>query len=803
MSFGFSGGGGSGSLGNDIDNTEIDSGSATNGQVLTANGSGGATWEDASGGGGSSSGLVQLNGIEEDLGLHWNDKHDFGGTLNAVNGICHVGNGIILAGTGSGGGEGELYRSVDFGDTWTQITLDSALNNVFAIEHLERGIVLVGTGGDAGEGDIWRSTDYGQTFTLVEMGANLDGIYDIAYGGNGVVICGAGISAGEGDVYRSTDYGATWSSVELDSGINQLASVEYLGGEVFLAGAGQGPGDGDIWRSTDNGASFTRVDDQGTYEVVNFIQWCGGDVVIAGVGYTTGDGDVIRSTDNGLNWSTVDIGSEYEYCYSGVHCGGEIVFVGMGSGTGEGDIYKSTDNGATFTLVEDGSSFGPDSNNISRVISLEYCGNGFLMAGTGNSNAYLFRSISVPENATRSGDSEKIALMQAEIDDLKADLGANTLRDAVAENRVIHDLQNGFVDEYADDSNINTGASSDQSYDSAGDYFEPTGSGDFDLVIQSNTTDGSTTFTDSINSRTITVIGDAQHDTAQVQTGFGTTSILMDPAGPDDGLSLADNDDWTFDADFSVDFWIRPANVSGFKFLIGQDNATTERGWVIYMNSDNLAFEYNIGGWQTSVTTTNPLTATTWQHVCVARSGTDIRIFVGGTQELKITGVSGTMNNANRTLNIGNNVNYTSYNGHMDEIRIQKGSTITGADSDSGFTPETALTTLGSNNMVLVNGARVADTAPDFAQMMILHEPVDAVTLNTDCTLEISRDNGVTWSTFTLSFYSDFFDGSPIQILETEKLDISSQPSDTDMVYRFSTLNETEQRIHGVWVLWQ
>ena len=92
-------------------------------------------------------------------------------------------------------------------------------------------------------------------------------------------------------------------------------------------------------------------------------------------------------------------------------------------------------------------------------------------------------------------------------------------------------------------------------------------------------------------------------------------------------------------------------------------------------------------------------------------------------------------------------------------------------------------------------------TAPTNARMVILHKPVDSVTLNTDAVLSVSRDGGTTFTAFTLTKVADHTDGR--ETLTTEDMDISGQPSGTDMIWKFETFNSKEQQLHDVTLQWR
>jgi hypothetical protein len=144
---------------------------------------------------------------------------------------------------------------------------------------------------------------------------------------------------------------------------------------------------------------------------------------------------------------------------------------------------------------------------------------------------------------------------------------------------------------------------------------------------------------------------------------------------------------------------------------------------------------------------------------------------------------------------------YEMVDGFGDQFTDQTG-VDTGTSTGETYTDAGA----GNNSyyagsaMVLVSNAQTANTAPDNARAVILYDPQVAATLNTDCTLEVSRDGGTSWTAFTLTKEADY--DANVEILTTEDLDISGQPSGTSLKYRYSNLNAKDQRLHGVYLQW-
>ena len=104
-------------------------------------------------------------------------------------------------------------------------------------------------------------------------------------------------------------------------------------------------------------------------------------------------------------------------------------------------------------------------------------------------------------------------------------------------------------------------------------------------------------------------------------------------------------------------------------------------------------------------------------------------------------------------------------------------------------------------NITVVSAATTAipGSTNTEARLVLLHQPVDAVALNTDVTIEASRDGGTTWTAGTL-VHEGAFDATT-NILSAI-VDLSGQPAGTAMKWRCKTFNSKEQRLHGMWMQW-
>lgn len=106
----------------------------------------------------------------------------------------------------------------------------------------------------------------------------------------------------------------------------------------------------------------------------------------------------------------------------------------------------------------------------------------------------------------------------------------------------------------------------------------------------------------------------------------------------------------------------------------------------------------------------------------------------------------------------------------------------------------------GSSDVTLVSTATAAQAQPDEARLVILHQSVGVVTLNTDLIVEASRDGGTSWTAAALTREGAF--DTTTDVL-TGLVSLAGQPAGSSMKWRLRTLNNKEQRIHGVWMQWR
>ena len=107
------------------------------------------------------------------------------------------------------------------------------------------------------------------------------------------------------------------------------------------------------------------------------------------------------------------------------------------------------------------------------------------------------------------------------------------------------------------------------------------------------------------------------------------------------------------------------------------------------------------------------------------------------------------------------------------------------------------------NNMTLISNAQTAASQPNEGRLMIYEEAsTGSITLDTDIKGYVSRDNGTTYTQTPLTLDTTYETGKR---LISGSVDISGQPAGTSMRYKIETLNQSDSkvcRIHGASLLW-
>lgn len=122
-------------------------------------------------------------------------------------------------------------------------------------------------------------------------------------------------------------------------------------------------------------------------------------------------------------------------------------------------------------------------------------------------------------------------------------------------------------------------------------------------------------------------------------------------------------------------------------------------------------------------------------------------------------------------------------------------------DSDYMGIRHVELQTLAApENMTLISESTEAETQPDTGRIVLFEEDVDAITENTDLKAYASRDNGANWVQATLTDEGDYDSGKRIL---TGVADVSGQAADKTIKWKVTTHNNKSLKLHGVGLLWK
>jgi photosystem II stability/assembly factor-like uncharacterized protein len=260
------------------------------------------------------------------------------------------------------GSDGGVWKTTDFGASWTPLTdhWPSLEVSSLAIDPVDPNIIYAGTGdhhySSFGGFGIMKSTDGGQTWSqkgLSVLGNAAVSAIAIHPDDPNIVFATSGNGGGNpGKILRSTDRGETWSQVVAVTtnycGVS-IGAGSGSGRTVWAIGAGAPPR---LFKSTDNGNNWTALTlpttgYNGTASVAAskihpdtaYVLACGSQRILK----TTDGGqtwtDVTNNFPGGYNWSQ----AWYDYFIeTGVNGSQDIVVVGLI------DVAMSVNGGATW-----------------------------------------------------------------------------------------------------------------------------------------------------------------------------------------------------------------------------------------------------------------------------------------------------------------------------------------------------------------------------------------------------------------------------------------------------------------------
>jgi len=312
----------------------------------------------------------------------------------------------------------------------------------------------------------------------------------------------------------------------------------------------------------------------------------------------------------------------------------------------------------------------------------------------------------------------------------------NAFRIAIGNSISVQNMIDGFVDEFEDETGVDTVNSVNVEYDSTDDFYSlllanpitvdnmeyatnllassayiATPNSTTALLCHFDGTPEAQASTDaSVYSHTLTFNGNAKIVTNKVGAGF----IYLNGSSQ---LSAPDHDDFTLGSgDFTIETWVcltaNPSSGENAPIMTHWDGGgeINDRGWFFGVYNDSgsyrLRFIYcpNEGVSATNVYSTSSYTfLNTWRHLAVVRNGSEIKFYIDGVADATSGDVLGvTIYNSTELLYVGAWVTSGSISsrmtGYLDEIRISNNARYT-----SNFTASTSAFTSDTNTKLLLH----------------------------------------------------------------------------------------------------
>ena len=255
--------------------------------------------------------------------------------------------------------QSRIFKSVDGGDTWTQVSSFGA--KVLAIDPSDSYTLYAGTADG-----ILKSTDGGANWRASNLGLLNAKVGVLALNPKRPSTIFAGTSSG---IFMSTNGGGSWANVSFPD-IDRIAALAIAPSNPTVAYAAIR---NEVFKSTDGGetwvslASFMRERTIPPKEGVSSIAVdpFNPSVVYAGTHLTA----VYKSTDGGKTWEGGNSRLDR------IHGGAVIMLLvdpthpqTIYAGTNEGGLFKSSDAGKSWMVVTPESMVGPVASGVNKIV---------------------------------------------------------------------------------------------------------------------------------------------------------------------------------------------------------------------------------------------------------------------------------------------------------------------------------------------------------------------------------------------------------------------------------------------------
>lgn len=413
----------------------------------------------------------------------------------------------------------------------------------------------------------------------------------------------------------------------------------------------------------------------------------------------------------------------------------------------------------------------------------------------------------------------KLTDLETVSDKNEANTLINAFRIAVNGALSVQKMVDGIVDEYEDESGIDTVNSLNESYDSTDDYYSPTAL--YTLTTspyfhaKCNDSDSNTTVTDN---GTGSNNGVASTNTVNLSV-TGKINNAFEFNGSTEYVTLNSlQTDIESDTSGSISLWFNPSSTAIGWLFVMSDMSQQANHISIYKSGNNLniyAQQASEVKWVQTYTTT--ITTGTWYHVALVQNGTSPKLYFNGVDVTNLSTTTDTTfwfadNSANFDyISLGSiyNQNLASwehfFNGKMDDVRYYQNKALTSdevkAIYNAGTGTEDDQPESGADNLTLISDTFTAEAQPDFGRIVLLEEDVDSITINTDLKAYATRDGGTSWVEGTLVDEGDYDASKKILVADFD-FTASGVGTGTNMEYKLVTANNKDLKLHASALTW-